>query len=447
LTGAGICIFRQNGNGESINSSSPIVITRISKIECKLGNEILSVRVFAPGVYYLDDLPEEAKIPGVTLKISDQLNRSETLKVDYFSGYGMPDEGKDDFDFTFVFEHKWDVNDPHRIKYCKNPRFSSNYRYAYEKNKTVGAGLQFYKKSYAIDGIAIFSGEFGLIGPNIAFTHAGQKVGKAQNAIGGGIFYAIPQNSCGISVETFFGIKERGFGDLNKSEEQAEEYNKIIDKYFPNTNLKNKFINTPSVPSSCRQFIARVYTKPIFGIVPAFIFNGVWATESYRLREYTVAFTKKIFDLCTITASAGITYDDPHKGANLMSPDRRLTIACTIPIGTEFETSGTYTHYDDERLRSYAKMQYNPSAVKGLEITVEEYFKPEFRNPSASVKYDGEYCNIKAEETIKNIYDKEKPVHSNQQRLFFGTSLSSSGMKAYRNSNFNVLRTAKDSKK
>ncbi|MDR0678437.1 MAG: hypothetical protein LBF44_02780, partial [Holosporaceae bacterium] len=131
LSGAGISIFRQSGNGNVINGGSPIVITRLSKLECRLGKQIIGAKLFKQGIYSISDLPEEAKLPGITVKISDQLSRSEELKVDYFGGYGMLEADKDDFDLTLLCDHQWELDDPHRLTYQKNPRFSANYRYGY----------------------------------------------------------------------------------------------------------------------------------------------------------------------------------------------------------------------------------------------------------------------------------------------------------------------------
>lgn len=443
LSGVGISIFRQSGNGEIINNSTPIVITRVSKIECKLGDEILSYRVFTPGVYTLEDLPEEAKIPGATIKINDQLNRTYTLKVDYFSGYGMLEAGKDDFDIAIVREHKWDVDDPHRIGYFKKPRYSANYRYGVSDETTVGVGIQGYENTQIFDVTAIFATDFGMFSPHASFSN-GNSIKDSKKTVGAGILYVIPKNELGIFFETFLGIKGKGFGDLGKEKDVGDEYNKLIDKYFTTASLKEQFKNSVS-ETSTKQIIARIYTKPVFGITPSFTFNGSWTKDS-RLREYTLSFTKKIWDCC-FTISGGLSYDDPSKGANLQSPDRRLTIACCIPIGTDFKVQGSYFHHDEDRYRNYEKFQYTPSEIPGLEVNVEHYSRPDFRNPCTSVKYDGKYCNLKAEETIRNSYSETNKQHTNQQRFFFGTSLSPSRIRAYQKNNFNVLRTGRDEKK
>ncbi|MBR1733851.1 MAG: hypothetical protein IJ730_00120 [Alphaproteobacteria bacterium] len=443
VSGAGISIFRQSGNGSVINSSNPIVITRPSKVECKLGDDILVTRLFAPGTYYLDDLPEEAKIPGVTLKITDQINRSEVFVVDYFSGYGMLKEGEDDFDLSVIYASRYNVDDPMRVKYANDPNFSGNYRRGLTDVITVGAAAQVYKSSYTVDATAIFGTEYGKISPNIAFS----KDTKHDNALAAGIYYAIPANEYGVMFETFLGVKEKGYSDLRRSEELGNIYNNLMAKYFTNEDLKEKFKNSYS-PESSRQIIARIYSKPVFGIVPAFTFNGLWSKSS-RLREYTLSCACKILEKYTLTVSAGITYDDPTKGMNQESPDRRLTVALTIPFG-DFKVSGTYTHHDEDRLRSYAKVQYNPSEIKGLEITVDEYFKPGYANPTATVKYKGEHFDFKVDESVKNIYPKStigKKIHNNQQRAYFGTSISSDGFRSYRNSSVNVLRTAFETNK
>jgi outer membrane usher protein FimD/PapC len=424
------------------------VITRLSKIECKLGNDILSVRVYAPGVYYIDDLPEEAKLPGVTLKISDQLNRSDVLTVDYFSGYDVLKKGKNDFDVTALYHHRWDIDDPHRLKYRKGPYLSANYRYGILDNVTAGAGIQQRGGSYLLDGTSVFSGEFGVISPGIAFSNSHPRVGKSSRAFGAVVFYALPQNDLGLSAETYFAITEKGFGDLETTDDLNESYNKFMNKYLTNGNLRQRFANSPTNEAS-KQFVARVYSKPIFGITPAFVFSGWWS-DSSRLREYTFSFATKLFNRITITVSAGITYDDPYKGINRKSPDRRLTVACTIPMG-DFEIAGTYSHHDDDRLRSYAKIAYTPSEIKGLEVTVERDTKPGFSSPSVAIKYDGTYFNAKIDHSVKNTYADHKgtrsAAHSNQQRFFFGTSVSPSGFKPYRKSSFNILRSAAPAKK
>jgi hypothetical protein len=56
---------------------------------------------------------------------------------------------------------------------------------------------------------------------------------------------------------------------------------------------------------------------------------------------------------------------------------------------------------------------------------------------------------VKAEEKIENQYehDGKKASHRNKQRIFFGTSLTTDGIKNARKVNVNVLRTAKESLK
>lgn len=446
LSGVGISIFRQSGNSSTINNSSPIVITKLSKVECKLGNEILCIKVFAPGIYTVDDLPEEAKLPGVTLKISDQLNRSEVLTIDYFCGYGLLEKGKDDFDVTLLFTHKWDVLDPHKLKYKGKPHFTANYRYGIRDNITAGGGIQYHDNEFLLDYTMIFATKIGTISPNIAFSHKSPDGGKNKDAFGAGLFYAIPKNNLGISLEIFGGIKGSGFVDMCKGSDSDDAYLAIMNKCFPDLANKRMYRGESS-DDSFKQLFARIYTTSILGVVPSFIFNGEWAS-SHRLREYTLAITKKLFNRIMITVSAGITYDDPYKGPNQQSPDRRLTVLCTIPVGRDFKLVGEYYHHDDDRLRNHAKIQYNPSEIPGLEVIAEEYFMPGYRAPCASVKYDGKYFNVKAEESIKNVYECEgkKASHTNQQRFFFGTSLSPSKIRAYQKTGFNVLRSIKDKK-
>ncbi|GHU14703.1 hypothetical protein FACS189449_11740 [Alphaproteobacteria bacterium] len=436
ISGLGISIFRQEGNGNVINNGSGIVITRLSKIECRLGDDILAIAVLAPGVYSIDDLPEEAKIPGAYLKVSDQLSRNDVLKIDYFGGYGALANGKDDFDIIIAGNNRWDVDDPHRIKYNKKLRYGVNYRYGVSDEVTVGAGAQLYEGSCLLDYTTIFTTGLGMISPHVSYSH--QKWGdeRETNAFGAGLFYKLPKNETGISLEVFFGVKVKGFGDLDKKNEEQEEINKFFERFGAGNRRE-----ISSESNSQRLVTARVYIKPILDITPTFTFNGAWS-KTERLREYTLSLSGKIFDFATLVASAGLTYDDPDGGKNGRAPDRRLTIACTIPLGSDLKIGGTYFHHDEERLRSSAKINYKPSEIKGLEIEAERQSRPGFSNPSLTVKYDGDYVNLKAEEKINNSYDDGK--HDNQQRFFFGTSITTKGIKSMRMSNINVLRTARE---
>jgi hypothetical protein len=304
---------------------------------------------------------------------------------------------------------------------------------------TIGAGTQVYDSSYLLDCTVLFNTAYGKLCPHISFSHS--HVARIRNAPGCGIFYSIPENPLGISLETFLGVKAKGFGDLEKSKNAENNHNELMEKYFTDAVLKNRFMNTHS-DESTRQIIVRTSTKSIFGFTPTFVFNSLWSS-SHRLREYTMSVSKKICDCCVFTVSAGVTYDDPHKGLNLESPDRRLTVACTIPLGKEVEVKGTYFHHDEDRMRSYGQVLCKPSDIPGLEVAAERYSKPGLSNPCFYVKYEGEHYDIKVEETIKNNYanDTQKASHVNQQRVFFGTNVSGKGIRKYRNRSINVLRT------
>jgi outer membrane usher protein FimD/PapC len=441
LSGGGLSIFRQKGNGSVIGAGSPLVITAASKVECKMGNDSVATMLFAPGVYSIDDMPEEAKLPGVSLKISDQVKRREVLKVEYFGGYGTLAEGMNDFDLTIVCDHHWNLEDPHRIRYQKKPRYSGNYRYGLNDNMTLGGGLQVHENSYLLDCVMIFDTDLGKIAPNIAYSDARKTNGSKKRAAGAGIFYSIPENELGIFLETFAATKGKHFGDLGRGEEREEAYNKFIEKYFSDNDIREKLKNSTE-DSSSRQITARLYSKPIEGFVPALIFNGKWS-KTERLREYTLSLTKA-FDFCSFTVSGGLTYDDPDKGRNLRSPDRRLAIVCNIKIGTDLSVGGDYVYYDEEKRRSHIITTYAPHEIKGLEFGAEMTSKPGFSYPYFSAKYNSEYFNLEAEESIINTYeDKEAATvnsHSNRQKLCFGTNISPNGIRALQKVNFNVLR-------
>jgi hypothetical protein len=437
LSGAGISIFRQSGNGNVINGGSSIVITRLSKIECKLGKQIIALKLFKPGIYSISDLPEEAKLPGVTVKISDQLSRSEVLNVDYFGGYGMPEAGKDDFDITVVCNHLWELDDPHRLKYQKKPRLSTNYRYGYSDDVTLGIGGQAHENCYTLDATVIFSGEFGKISPNIAFSDSNS--GNKNRTVGAGIFYSLPKNELGIFLEAFFAVKGNGFGDLGKIDDENRELSRLENKYFQSL----RPLSIPQNDSSSRQITARLYTRPIYNITPGFIFNGEWS-KNQRLREYTLSFTTTFCNCCSFTVASGLTYDDPLWGRNQQSPDRRLTVACAIDLCSELSFEGSYVYYAGEKRRSYGSITYTPEEIKGLEFCGEFTRRPGLSTPCFSVKYDANFFNIKVEQSVINTYeDKEAATsndHSNKQRIFFETSLSANGLGQYKNSGFNTLR-------
>ncbi len=439
LSGAGISIFRQGGNGSEINGGLPIVITRLSKVECRLGDEILNVQILTPGLYTVNDLLPEAKIPGVTIKISDQLGRSETLAVNYFSGYEMPAAGKDDFDITVACAHKWDLESQHRMRYQTKPRYSANYRYGYTDDVTLAAGVQAEENAAVFDFVTIFNTEAGKIAPNVALS----TTNEASHTLGGGLYYALPNNDMGIHLEVFVAALEKNFGGLSIEADIEDAYNDFLNKYFSdNQPLLDKLLNT-GVASSSRNITARLYSDSVFGVTPAFIFNGAWS-KTQRLREYTLSLSTKLFECFNVIVSAGLTYDDPSKGRNQRSPDRRLTAACCWDINSELTVKGTYSFYENEKRKTYCLITYTPEEIKGLEISAERTSRPGLSNPIFTVKYDNEFFNVKVDEAIANTYaDKEALTtdrHSNRQRFYFGTSLSPNGIRAYRKSSFNVAR-------
>ncbi|MDR2782213.1 MAG: hypothetical protein LBB21_07255 [Holosporaceae bacterium] len=447
LSGAGISVFRQSGDFSIINVGSPIVITRLSKVECKLNGEIIALQVLRPGVYSINDLLEEAKLPGVSIKISDQLSRSETLVIDYFSCYGRPDTCSDDWDFTAVWPNKWNLEDPHRIKYRKEVRCSTNYRYGYSDELAVGVGGQAYGKSYNLDATVIFSKGFGTISPNVGYSEVHGK-DKTKRRFGFGIFYAIPKNDAGIHFETFLAIKEGGYGDLGLGEDAEKDYNELIEKCFATDALRTKYKNSGK-SATYKQVVVRTSVDPIYGITPAFTFNGEWENgdsngySGNRLREYTLSFTTK-YGCSSWVFAGGLTYDDPSKGRNLRSPDRRLTLACTIKLNSEIEVQGNYVHYDDEKRKGYGCLTYTPDAIKGLELSSEFTTRPGVRDQTFTVKYDAKFFGVKVEEDTTNTYkDKEADTqnsHNNKQRIFLGTSISKNGFSGHRSGGFNILK-------
>lgn len=451
FSGGGINIARQGGNGNVINPGLPIFISKLSKAEVRLGDEILRVVILPPGTYTVDRLCEEATLPGVTVKISDQVSRSETFTVDYFSGYDMPDLGTDDFDLTMAFIHHYDVNDPYKIRYRNKPRFSGNYRFTPIENITFAFGAQGYNNSYGLDFNVIFKTPFGKIAPNVGFTDTYQ----GKRAGGVGIFYAAPENSYGIHFEAMLSAKGRGYGDLKVSEEESEDYDYYMDKYFPTLANDFNLKNGSSLPQTSRSVMVRLYSDPIYGYTPGFTFVGDWAnnhdgnTNNYR--DYSVSLTKSPFDGCVVTAVAGLTYDDPTKGRNQKSPDRRLTLACSINLNSEISLKGTYSHLDMERMKKYGSITYTPEAIKGLEVQAEYFRMPGKSCPVFSVKYDNEYFGVKIEENIADSYaDKRaatKDGHKNNQSILLGTSLTPKGFRAVKKNDFNVIRTAEDFRK
>lgn len=483
VSGAGISIFRQGGNGSVVNPGLPIVVTRLSKAEIRLNGEILALKILRPGTYTIDQLGPEALLPGVIVKLSDQMSRSETFKVDYFSGYGMPELGKDDFDFTAVFPSRYDLDDPHKLHYSDGIRVSGNYRKTFKEEVTYALGVQAYEDSVSFDAGLIFNTKYGKIAPNIGFCNnrgyvEGDGVNQksyTKNAIAASLYYALPENKYGIFAEAQFSIMSKGYGSLGSDNDQVDAYNDYLDRYFFNyINTNFGGYNTPDFNnykgragintsgdlfnklkgshggSSSKQLVARVYTKPIWNITPAFTFKGVWSS-SQRSRDYTIAFMTRVFDKCNLTLSGGLTYDDPKGGFNRKSPDRRLTLACAVDLNSEWSAEYTYGQYYDDMRRNYGSITYTPEAIKGLELCAEYTRKPGLAAPVFSVKYDGKYFDAKFEQSTPHVYENKdtgtlRNAHSNDQLFLFGTSLSRKGFGSMRKTNVNIVRSLGDYK-
>ncbi|MDR1362357.1 MAG: hypothetical protein LBJ16_04050 [Holosporaceae bacterium] len=449
LTGLGVSLFRQGGNGSVVNNGSGIVITRLCRAECKLGDRELVTKILPPGVYSLDDFPEEAKLPGVSLSLIDQLDRSEKLTVDYFGGYATLAPGDDDFDIVAVCESSYELSNPHRQRFHKRPRFVANYRRGHEAF-TYGFGVEAWEKSFSLDSVVIVPTKFGTLAPNISYSYATRIGGGERHAGGFGIYYKAPvADDSVVFFETFFGLKGRGFSDAGKSYNDADSYNKFIENYFTDAGLKARFLRNVSESASGRQLIARVYTKQLFNcITPAFLFGGKWS-KNQRFREYTLSLICDAFGWGSLVVSAGLSYDDPYKGSNAKAPDRRLTISCSIPIGSELSVCGAYHNREGDPLRNNGSVNWKPSEVPGLELEFEEIFQPGYSNPNGKVKYVGPNFSAKLEEHIDNRFENKGSAasHRNSQRFFFGSSITTRGLKRCRPSNINVLRPASENLK
>ena len=195
-----------------------------------------------------------------------------------------------------------------------------------------------------------------------------------------------------------------------------------------------------------KQFITRLYTNPIMGFVPSFVFSGNWS-NSEKFRQFTVSLTKTILG-CTFTLSWGITYDAPHGGRNGNPKDRRIMLSCCVPLNKEFEMSATYSTYASERKTAYGSVTYKPEAVKGLEICAERTKGISNDNPVLGITYANEYFDVKVENNISNTNrHMDSYKHSTQQRLYIGTSITNNGLKASKAGGFNIIRTAVPEKK
>jgi hypothetical protein len=446
IAGGGISVFRQRGDGSTINGGTPIVITSLSKVECRRNGEIIALQIFRPGVYSVEDFPEEAKLPGVKVKITDQLSRSEELSVDYFSGYGMCLKGQDDFDVTYLCPHRWDPDDPCRIKYRSVGLLSTNYRRGISDDLTVGVGYQTRElESCEIDATVIGSGVWGKLSPSVAYSEdSGVRTG------GAGVFYATPPLDGLLLVETSVSFTGRGFSDLGQGAAMEESYNSFINRYFSPDTVRTHLRRASSVSSS-RQVTLRLSTVPLGEdrISLAFTFCGGWTNSGTgihtdkKLREYTFSVIGKSFRCFSWCLSAGLTYDDPSKGRNLRSPDRRLTLAGTIDLNSEWQVQGNYVHYDAELRRSYVCGTFTPDAISGLELCAERFSCPGVSNPCVSAKYSNEFFRIKAEQDQQNIYAdggaNTNTSHTNRQRFSVGTSVSRSGVRSNRACSANIL--------
>lgn len=445
MSGLGISIFRQSGDGHVISPGMPIVITKVTKAEIRLNGEILAVQILAPGTYTINDFCEEAKIPGAVVKIGDQLSRSEKLTINYFGAYDTPELGHDDFNISVIGIHKYAIDDPNKVDYESKPRFSGNYRRTYAEGQTFSIGAQGYENAYTLDAGLIFNTSYGKIATNVGYSSACKH--HPNNALAASIYYSLPQNDYGISFETLLSVMAKGYSDLGITKDRQLDYNEFIDRYFTSADLKKQLLNSDT-DASKRRIVCRLFSKPIWKIVPSFIFTGEWTSNKQRLREYTIALSTRLWNCCNLTVSAGITYDDPDKGVNQKSPDRRLTAACSVDVGSEVVVQGTYGHYQDDMRRHYASVTYSPAAIKGLELCAEWTRKPGLSNPIFSVKYENEYFNVKFEQSTTCSYkDAGSKIgadgHRNTQRLLLGTSLTKDGFKDHQKTNINIIRFLK----
>lgn len=447
LSGAGIFACKLKNDTNSISSTltsrSCINIVRPSKVECKLGDDVLGLFVLAPGVYTIDSLPEEAKIPGATLRINDQLGRSEVIKIDCFGQYAPLDTCEDEFEVIAVCNHKWHIDNPSRTRYNDSPRYSANYKCGYMQGVTLFSAAQAYNNGFICDVGTILSSDYGTFAPDVAYSHdsSANNNSVTQNAVGVGCYYAIPENKYGLMCDVYASVKSRGFSNLGIETDNIDYHVSVLEKFITNNDARSKLLPSDSRHTS-KSVIARLYAKSIKGITPSFVFYGVWEKER-RLREYTINFTTK-FKFVVLTFGAGLTYDDPQGGRNARAPDRRFLASFTIPIGKSWEAKTYYSHYDDELRKTFMSTTYSPAELPGFSISAERTAMPGRSIPKYVVKYGGDYGELKFEENVSNSYANKSPEsktsHSNQQKIFIGTNVSKKGISKFKKYTFNSIQ-------
>ncbi|MDR0968701.1 MAG: hypothetical protein LBL99_03680 [Holosporaceae bacterium] len=455
MTGGGVSFSSKDGNGSTISGASSLLLDRPTRLQYRVNGVFLANQTRASGLYAIDDLAEELMLPGASVTLRDQMDRTENIKIDYFSNYNILAKGKNSYDVSVLYNHKWDKIDPFRLKYRNKPRFSSNYKYGYSDDVTIGFGAQAYEKAFTLDGQVVFAGDFGKISPNVAYSDSrGRNGGKSRKTGGFGAFYAIPENDAGIYLETLLAYKGRDYADLGLMEDEREDLDDFIKEYLDGETCFNIVKQSRIRPinnneASTRKVAVRLYSKPIYGITPAFVFKGEWASSSDKLRdgklrEYTLCFTTNVTKNCIAIFIAGLSYKDPDGGRNRRSPDRRINLTFTWNITPEFLLEGTYLTYDGQQRRPYGHARYKPEAVKGLEAEAELYAMRGSQDKIFTIRYETDFFDVKAVEEQHFTYDDKKygqsKNHLNAQQFYFGTSLSKDGFGQHKKNSFNVIR-------
>lgn len=424
--------FSKSSGIQKIGKGTPIVITRTSKVDCILNGTTLTSRKFLPGVYKVADFMPEMQINNASIKIKDDLDRSVEFVVDLYASKDLMHDDGLDINFAILAPSVWHVDDPTRMKYNnKNIICASNIKYGLSADKTIDFGIQGYKNGLVAESGIIIDTSCGKFSPRCAYSF--DKNNLTKNAIAASCYYGIIFEKSLISLDTEVFVKTKGFSTLNNSGcDDNKEY--CFDHYLTSFKKFNQSSGTESVEKGLD---IRLGFNKLANILDfSFVFNGNWSRHN-RYRSYIIAACVKPSNSWSVCASAGLVYDDPAGGKNKKSPDRRLAIGITIPVGDiEFRTS--YAYYEDDLYRSIYTAEYNSSHIKGLSLTGEVVVKPDFRLPNASIKYRNEYFDLKVAHNIVNKYQPAK-VHEYTDSLFFKTKVTSSGIKSPNKTHYMII--------
>ncbi len=146
-----------------------IVLARPSTVEVLVNGRAIDTLRLGPGPVNLRDFPVANGVNDITLRITDDLGREETVSFPFFFDSGLLAPGLHEFGYSLGFPRTGEAD---LFRYdTGTPTFSAFHRVGIDETTTLGANLQGDSDRLVLGADALYATSIGTFGLDAALSH------------------------------------------------------------------------------------------------------------------------------------------------------------------------------------------------------------------------------------------------------------------------------------